>query len=48
MFGGADIAVVVATVLLAPCRTLRRAERVLAVTSEAGQARSLSDDSPAG
>ncbi len=48
MFGGADIAVVVATVLLAPRRTLRRAERVLAVTSEAGQARSLSDDSPAG
>jgi hypothetical protein len=39
IWGGADIAVVVATVLLAPRRARRRAERVLAVTGDADPAR---------
>jgi hypothetical protein len=46
--GGADIAVVVATVLLTPRRARRRAERVLAITSDADPARPHPDESPAG
>ena len=48
VLGAAEIAIVVAAVLLAPRRARRRAARVLAVTGDGDPARPHPDESPAG